>query len=358
MEKVALVIPIYEPEENCLCFLKSFKPDDFDYFLIVNDGSSEQYDHIYEEIERQTLFKVVGYRPNKGKGHALKYGFKYLMDLDKDIKYFVTADGDGQHAYDDILHVKNVTMANPQALVLGSRVFDKKAMPRKSWMGNRISSLKFKILTKQTIRDTQTGLRGIPYPLFDLAINTEGNRYDYENYFLEEAVKEAELIQIDIASIYINDNKGSHFRPVRDSLIINKAVVLYALVSLMSWGLDLGLFHLLSNFVFTSSAVSQVYLSTLLARVTSGFFNFLFLFLFVFDKREKFSKKLMKYSVVFVINLGLSATLTYAFKSLPTSLTFVKFVVDMVISIINYFVNRLWVFTSKKMRKKKIIKAV
>ncbi len=133
--------------------------------------------------------------------------------------------------------------------------------------------------------------------------------------------------------------------------LLSKRVILYVLASVASWGIDLGLFHLFSNYVFTWNAEAQVYLSTIIARVVSGLFNFLFLFFFVFDRREGFGRKIGKYGLLFVINLGLSSSLTYAFKFIPTGLTFIKFGVDAVISIANYFVNRLWVFASKKIKK-------
>jgi hypothetical protein len=39
----ALVIPIYCPNEKVLPFLKSFKANDFGLFVVVDDGSGEQY---------------------------------------------------------------------------------------------------------------------------------------------------------------------------------------------------------------------------------------------------------------------------------------------------------------------------
>lgn len=53
-----------------------------------------------------------------------------------------------------------------------------------------------------------------------LALSTEGDRYEYEMNFLVEAVKTAPLVMIPIETVYEKGNAGSHFRPVRDSLLI------------------------------------------------------------------------------------------------------------------------------------------
>jgi hypothetical protein len=45
--------------------------------------------------------------------------------------------------------------------------------------------------------------------------------------------------------------------------------------------------------------------------------------------------------------MSLSFGLTYAFKALPANLTVIKFVVDAILFIVNYFVSRSWIFAKK-----------
>ena len=120
--KKAVLIPISEPTDKVVPFLSNFKKEDFDYFLVVNDGSDkEKFGPIYDQIAQETVFEVIGYETNKGKGHALKYGMEYLFKKD-DIDFVITADGDGQHTHPDILKVRDFTENNPNNLVLGSRI--------------------------------------------------------------------------------------------------------------------------------------------------------------------------------------------------------------------------------------------
>src|SRR5574344_2786391 len=119
--KQALLIPIYQPNAKVLPFLKSMNPGDFSLFVVVNDGSDSKFDPIYEEISKLPSFHVVSYKANGGKGHALKEGLKYILSVMPDVSGVVTADGDGQHAYRDILKVRDALAASPSSLVMGVR---------------------------------------------------------------------------------------------------------------------------------------------------------------------------------------------------------------------------------------------
>ena len=106
----ALLIPIYEPTDRVVPFLKQFQKEDFDAFLVVNDGSGERYDAIFKQIEEETIFPVIGYDVNYGKGYALKHGMRHLIKQHPDLDYIVTADGDGQHLRQDILKVSDYNL--------------------------------------------------------------------------------------------------------------------------------------------------------------------------------------------------------------------------------------------------------
>lgn len=49
----------------------------------------------------------------------------------------------------------------------------------------------------------------------------EGNRYEYEiNVLLEYAKRNRTICEVPITTIYLDDNKSSHFHAVRDSFLI------------------------------------------------------------------------------------------------------------------------------------------
>ncbi|MCR5490653.1 MAG: hypothetical protein K6F32_00805 [Bacilli bacterium] len=349
MRKTAIVIPIYEPTEANLAFLKQFNEGDFDYFLIVDDGSGLAGEAILNEAYEKTQFYVFGYPDHKGKGFAIRFGIETLLMLDDEIDAIVVAGANGAQSYKEILKVRDASSSNKEALVLGARPNEDPS--DKSKFGKIIVNAKNKIAAKRDIKDNRSGLMAIPANLFDLALATKGNRYQYETDFIAEASHCAEVVQVPIER-RASESK-SHFNPVIDNLLIHRNVILYVIASILSWVIDLGLFTFLSSYVFTTSAETQVYLSAIVARVASGFVNFLLLFLFVFDKREGFGMKMAKYGFLFLVNLGLSSSLTYAFKFIPAALTFIKFGVDAVISVANYFINKLWVFPRRKGKSQK-----
>lgn len=350
--KVALLIPIYEPSAKVLPFLSQFQADDFDAFLVVNDGSGEQYQNVFDAIASNTCFEVLSYPVNKGKGNALKTGMKKLIEEHPDLDFIVTADGDGQHAIEDIRKVRDEAKTRQGSLLLGSRDFKQAGVPFKSRVGNNFSSFYFSVSLGQKIKDTQTGLRAIPSCLFEKAIQTPGNRFEYESNFLL-SLKGFPIVPIPIQTIY--EDKGekhaTHFRPLRDSVIIYKTPLLYLLVSLASFGIDIGLFHIFQSFVFSEEMAQRVFLSALIARVISGLFNFFMFHFVVFGRKEHIAKSAVKYAILWSVNYGLSSSLTYAFSYLPASLSFIKFIVDTILAILNYFVNLIWVFAKKRVKK-------
>jgi glycosyltransferase involved in cell wall biosynthesis len=351
MNNLFLIIPIYQPSAAVLPFLKNISPLDFRKVVVVDDGSGDAYQPLFESIRSLTNFEVISYPTNGGKGHALKTAFDYLEKMHPEAEGVVTADGDGQHALKDILQVRDDLVAHPTSLVLGVRDFHGKDVPKHNKMGNRFSAIYFHLATGVKLGDTQTGLRGIPKALFPLAKESKGERYEYEMNVLLEAVKEAPLIQQPIQTIY-DGNKSSHFHPLKDSFRIYKTPLIYILVSLLSWVIDLGLFSLFVA-VGPNETLYKILVGTIGARLISGSFNFTMNYFFVFDSKGDLPGKLLRYALVFFVNMGLSFGLTYAFNALPANLTFIKFVVDFVLFSVNYFVSRSWIFAKKKIAAKK-----
>jgi glycosyltransferase involved in cell wall biosynthesis len=355
MMQIALLIPIYQPTEAAVRFLSAFEKGDFAKVVVVDDGSGEKFAPLFQKIALLPDFEVLSYPTNGGKGHAIKYGFSYILAHYPDVGGIVTADGDGQHAKKDILQVRDALNANPTSLIMGVRDFSGKNVPTHNRLGNKFSAGYFHLATGVKLSDTQTGLRGIPSCLDHLAVTTHGERYDYEMNFLLDAVKETALVQVFIATIY-DGNKSSHFHPFRDSYRIYKTPILYLLVAVASWGIDLGLFTLFSG-VFADDLWEKILLATVSARLISGAFNFLLNTFVVFSYEGGFWRKLGRYSLLFFVNMGLSFGLVTAFDYLPASLTVIKIIVDLCLFIVNYFVQLTWVYARKKVKKSHAKKA-
>ena len=152
---------------------------------------------------------------NKGKGYALKTAFEYIKSLGNEC-VIVTADSDGQHSPVDIKRVYDSILQHGDSVVLGSRLFEGD-VPLKSRIGNMVSNVLARAIFARQLTDTQTGLRAFGSNLLDLMISIKGNRYEYEMNMISEVLnRNIPIYEIAIKTIYINENKESHFRPVQD----------------------------------------------------------------------------------------------------------------------------------------------
>lgn len=302
--KIALLIPIYEPEADVPSFISNFKEGDLDYFLVVDDGSGPDYKAIFDQIAATTPFEVFSYLNNQGKGAALKEGINYLLNKYKDIDGIVTCDSDGQHRYDDVLSVKRKGMEKANHLVLGEREFSDKNIPWASRFGNRYSSFYCRCLRGKDIEDTQTGLRFIPKCLFDKALKTSGKRFEYEMRFLLSSLIDTPVELVPIQTIYERSGgHKTHFRKIYDSVLCYWTRFQYFIAGTLLSGLEVGLYCLASMLIFPFEGVLQIFLSSLLSMAVVGIVHFgLLRHLF---PEGRTGRRIIRYLLFWAISFGL-----------------------------------------------------
>ncbi len=237
MDKVAILIPAYEPDGKLSELVWNLRAAQrgggrlgeptlpgFTYIVVVDDGSTKPAAKAaFEEIRGQVDVVLV-HAVNRGKGAALKTGFAWIRDHLPEVEVVVTADSDGQHTPKDIRRVASVARRHPEGLVLGVRRFKGK-VPFRSQFGNMWARLFFRLLTGLSVADTQTGLRAIPRGLLARMLALPGDRYEYETRMLADArTHRAKLRQIPIETVYIDDNKSSHYRPLKDTWLTLRAL--------------------------------------------------------------------------------------------------------------------------------------
>ena len=228
MERLAL-IPAYCPEGRMLALLEALNDRGF-HVIVIDDGSGSEYDDIFEKA--RAFADVQRYSPNRGKGEALKHGLRIIRDSYKPPYTVVTADADGQHRVEDIEAVCETALKHPDSLVLGKRVLDK-STPIKSRIGNGISRVLYHLATGRKIYETQTGLRAFSDRLLPRFLRLPGHRYEFEIDMLLNA-SELDIIEVEIQTVYFDNNAASHFRPFRDTVSLDKEFLRYKLPSLFS----------------------------------------------------------------------------------------------------------------------------
>ena len=128
-----------------------------DDVIVVNDGSTDGTSELLDSISSIT---VVSYPKNRGKGYALKTGFKKALEMG--FSYAITLDSDGQHYPSDIPLFLKANQEHPGALIVGARNLTGVVRSKGSDFANKFSNFWFYIQTGRKLDDTQTGYRLYP----------------------------------------------------------------------------------------------------------------------------------------------------------------------------------------------------
>jgi putative flippase GtrA len=202
----------------------------------------------------------------------------------------------------------------------------------------------FRLQTGRRCTDTQTGLRGIPIALMRRIMDVPGERYEYEmNVLLYAADNGVPFVTVPIQTVYIDENRASHFRAVRDSALVYSGILKFGAASLICAVLDIGLFGLLAGTVFRDNSNMVLY-SSVAARLCSGVLNYCLNKFAVFSARGGAKQSAAKYFLLFLCIMALSAGATQVLGVLPVNLTIIKVLVDAALFFMSYAVQRRFVF--------------
>ena len=206
-EKVLLIIPAYNEEENILKtyntilnYNKKYKTN-YDV-IVINDGSRDSTSFICHENN----IPVIDLIHNLGIGGAVQTGYKYAYENYYDIA--VQFDGDGQH---DVRYVKNIIepiIKKEADMVIGSRFIEdidtfKSSAARR--FGIRIISSFMKFATKKKIYDTTSGFRACSKELiYDFSLSYP-NEYPEPITTAEILKKKYEVAEV---SVEMNEREG------------------------------------------------------------------------------------------------------------------------------------------------------
>ena len=217
-QECCVLIPSLSPDERLPEYVQKLLQANYGLILVVNDGSAPEYQPIFDRIAGWDGCRVLTHPVNRGKGQALRTGFAYI-EKETDMQGVVTADADGQHTVPDTLKLTQ-ELTQEKQLILGSRDFSlhSRNVPLKSRLGNRITSCVFAVLYWKWLPDTQTGLRAFPRSLLSFAQKITGDRFEYEmNQLICCAKRRLPMNAVTIETVYLEENKSSHFHPFRDS---------------------------------------------------------------------------------------------------------------------------------------------
>lgn len=265
-----VVIPAYRPEKELVSIAEQMWECGC-RLLIVDDGSGEEYEPIFEEISDVCV--ILRHPENRGKGAAIKSALTYIQENSEHRDVVGIMDADGQHLPEDMLKLLEAAGDSDRTMVLGVRNVGQK-MPLRSRLGNKITRSIFHMVSGVSVSDTQTGLRAFGTELIPRLLEIEGERYEYEmNVLLTLAREKIHIQEVKIKTIYKDeDNSTSHFRTVIDSFRIYRDILKFTFSSMSSFVIDYLLFGLLM-LMFPHTA-ECILICNILARLVSSYYNY------------------------------------------------------------------------------------
>jgi glycosyltransferase involved in cell wall biosynthesis len=334
------LIPAYNPDEHLLQLINSLIESGINNLIIVNDGSSIESEFIFEQINKIKQCVVLTHAVNLGKGRALKTGLNYCYLHFPDVIGVVTADADGQHLPEDILKTAKSLKNDQDKLILGARSFDR-STPLKSLIGNVITRMLFSFLVGIRISDTQTGLRGIPRKYIPAFLLLDGERYEFEMNMLIGAKKHAiKLKEEKIDTIYIENNRSSHFNPLIDSMKIYFLLIRFAFSSAFASLTDFVVFAVSYNFIS-----KNILYSIISGRLIASVINFSINRRLVFHNSERILVPAVKYYVLAAIIAVMAYNMIVMMVShLGMSVLLSKILAETLLFIASFSIQRDFIF--------------
>lgn len=343
-----VLIPAYLPSVSLVRLTRELMATDPDVsVVIVDDGSGTAFAAVFAEAIAAGAV-LLRHPENRGKGAALRTGFAHIAQ-DHPGEDVVTADADGQHTVHDILRIaegmRMDAAAGSPTLVLGCRRFDG-AVPWRSRAGNTLSRLVFRAVAGWPLSDTQTGLRGLPANMLPWLLTVPGDRFEYEQAVLLHVHAAGFATQeIPIDTVYLDDNRSSHFRPVVDSLRVLRPVVAFAGSSLLGFAVDTLALLLLT------AVTGWLVPSIVAARLLSSAMNFAVNRRLVFRRRGSAgrAREAAGYAVLAAALLASNIVWMAGLTSLGVPLLFAKVVTELVLFVLSYRVQRGAVFRDREL---------
>lgn len=338
--RIAL-IPAYEPDTLLIDLLHSLRVSDFKA-IVVDDGSGKEYAEIFE---RASEFAIVLIHPgNCGKGRAIKTALTYIREHFEEPYTVVTMDADGQHRIRDAIRVCEGADLRPDTLILGSRGFQE-GVPLRSKMGNTITRGVFAFSTGLHVHDTQTGLRAFSSKLTPVMLDISGERYEYEmNVLLEFAHEKRPVRELEICTVYFDNNSGSHFDTVKDSYRIYKEILKFSASSFISFLTDYSLYSMMTAVTGGWGAAGLV-VSNVTARTVSSGINYTLNRKFVFQSKNGVWKSALKYfALVIAILVGDTFVLNTIVARTSLNPYAAKLITELLFFTISWLMQHLFIF--------------
>jgi len=222
MKKPAILIPAYNEGKYIKDVILECCRYDND-IIVVDDGSTDNTGELLKSIGDLPGRRVIliEHDVNKGKGEALKTGFRCAVE--NDYCGVVTIDADGQHKVSEIADFLNAVQKTNPDVIVGTRLKNTEGMPFIRLATNKFTSWLISVIAGKRINDVQSGFRYLGHNVLK-NIKLETKNFDTEpEILLKASWMDYKIINIPISTIYHKDFV-SHVNPFKDTLKFFKLI--------------------------------------------------------------------------------------------------------------------------------------
>ncbi|MCM8818974.1 MAG: glycosyltransferase family 2 protein [Candidatus Omnitrophica bacterium] len=225
IEDILVIIPCNNEEKTIGFIVKELRKN-FKNILVIDDGSIDKT----KEFAEKEGAMVISHKFCKGKGEALKTGFKYA--LENKFSAVITMDGDGQHLPEETIKFVEKYKRNPDVgIVIGARDIYSKSMPFIRKITNLSMSLLISLISFKWISDTQSGFRLINKEVLE-KIKLYTSHFETESEILIKAGwLRFKIKSIPIKTIYRKEK--SKIKPLTDTLRFFRMLIFILYPSLL-----------------------------------------------------------------------------------------------------------------------------
>jgi glycosyltransferase involved in cell wall biosynthesis len=212
IQTIAALIPAYNARDTIGPVVSGAKRH-VGYVLVIDDGSDDGTGKIASDAGAT----VIRHMNNRGKGEALKTGFRFLVARGFDA--VLTLDADGQHDPDDIPALLSRFKEGAAGIVIGTRMAERAKIPRYRLIPNLVGNFFLSRASGQPVADSQCGMRVYLAQVLR-EVSFESSRFDAEAEILIKAGRGGFTFAfVPISAIY-REGATSHFIPVKDTYLI------------------------------------------------------------------------------------------------------------------------------------------
>jgi len=193
MTTLSIVIPIYNEEKTLLTILKAVEavklPGIKKQIILVDDCSRDGTRDILKKLEKKKKYTILYHKKNRGKGAALRTGFKFARG---DI--IMIQDADLEYDPKDYPALLKPIVDGKAKVVYGSRLMGlKKHMYSLHYVGNTALTLCTNLLFGANITDMETCYKVFRREVLE-GMNLRARKFDFEPEITAKILKKGYTI--------------------------------------------------------------------------------------------------------------------------------------------------------------------